>query len=229
MLKAAFPEGIFHLVTARTQCRMFVLDLDVTVPCHPGDDCAYWLNGANGNWWQNRTYSLALSQDDLKRAKDSAGCVRDRVENAIRDMQRLPAKGIPLGVSLGPDGKPQTLVSHFGHHVKDETGVIASFRNEDDAELFRLVRTVIIPPKVSPTVTPTAKFVWQLAKQEAERLGCTCIGTQHLLLALVKCQASVVRPFLESHGVTLQSIRDMPGYSADGRPTDEPVSVEARL
>jgi ATP-dependent Clp protease ATP-binding subunit ClpC len=56
-------------------------------------------------------------------------------------------------------------------------------------------------------LTPRAKRVIQLSVDEAHRLGHSYIGTEHLLLGLVRERGGVAVRVLESLGATPEKIR----------------------
>ena len=57
------------------------------------------------------------------------------------------------------------------------------------------------------SLTPRAKKVIELATEEARRLGHTYIGTEHLLLGLVREGEGIAAGVLESLGVSLEKVR----------------------
>src|SRR6184192_3266360 len=76
-------------------------------------------------------------------------------------------------------------------------------------------------------LTPRAKKVIELAVDEARRLNHHYIGTEHLLLGLVREGEGIAAGVLESLGVSLERVRaqvikvlkssgDYPGYSSEG-------------
>jgi hypothetical protein len=77
----------------------------------------------------------------------------------------------------------------------------------------------------------------QFAREEAKRLGRPAVGTEHMLLGVLRCQGSSAVAALNAEGVTLEAARSclqttMPGVppSADSSPEDgrEAVSAHAR-
>src|SRR3979411_1061953 len=98
--------------------------------------------------------------------------------------------------------------------VREGEGVAAKGRWNLDVERNRLRRAVefIIGRGDRPTVgeiglTPRAKKVIELAVDEARRLGHHYIGTEHLLLGLVREGEGIAAGVLESLGVNLEKVR----------------------
>lgn len=67
-------------------------------------------------------------------------------------------------------------------------------------------------------LTPRAKQVIELAVDEARRLQSPSIGTQHLLLGLIREGQGVGAGILQSLGVSLEQVRDEAGQAAPDRP-----------
>src|SRR5207247_6056111 len=63
------------------------------------------------------------------------------------------------------------------------------------------------PPHEELTFTPRAKKVLELALDEARRLGHNYIGTEHLLLGLIREGEGVAARVLEAMGVDLERVR----------------------
>ena len=55
--------------------------------------------------------------------------------------------------------------------------------------------------------TPTASLVLRRAKKEAEEIGHTYIGSEHLLLALVSEPAGGAHRFLTERGISPQQVK----------------------
>jgi len=88
-------------------------------------------------------------------------------------------------------------------------------------------------PSGSPPFTPRAKKVLELALREALQLGHSYIGTEHILLGLVREGEGVAATVLVGLGADLGLVRQkvvmlMSGYSEEERPSDaessEPTS-----
>jgi transposase-like protein len=86
------------------------------------------------------------------------------------------------------------------------------------------------------TVTNEARRVIQLAREEAKRLAQASVGTEHILLGLLRCEGTLAFEALNAEGVTLDAARGclqttMPGLppSELDRPAEEyAVSAHAR-
>ena len=97
------------------------------------------------------------------------------------------------------------------------------------------------PPSGSPPFTPRAKKVLELSLREALQLGHSYIGTEHMLLGLVREGEGVAAQVLVSLGADLGRVRQqviqmMSGYqgkeavgSTPGSSSSEPTSVSAVL
>lgn len=85
-------------------------------------------------------------------------------------------------------------------------------------------------------VSTEARRVIQLAREEAKRLGQPSVGTEHILLGILRCESSLAARALNAEGVTLEAARSclqttMPGLppSVLERPAEEyAVSAHAR-
>jgi ATP-dependent Clp protease ATP-binding subunit ClpC len=98
--------------------------------------------------------------------------------------------------------------------VREGEGVAAKVLSNLGVELNRVRSAVefIIGRGDRPTVgeiglTPRAKKVIELAVDEARRLGHHYIGTEHLLLGLVREGEGIAAGVLESLGVNLEKVR----------------------
>ena len=68
--------------------------------------------------------------------------------------------------------------------------------------------------------TPRAQQVLSLAKKEAKRFGHNYVGTEHLLLGLVKLGQGVAVSVLESMSLDLETVRmEVEKYSGSGGAT----------
>ncbi|MCS6860089.1 MAG: ATP-dependent Clp protease ATP-binding subunit [Abditibacteriales bacterium] len=63
------------------------------------------------------------------------------------------------------------------------------------------------PPSAEPKLTPRAKRVLELAADEARRMKHNYIGTEHLLLALLREKDGVAARVLRKFGLTLERVR----------------------
>src|SRR5687768_9299725 len=98
--------------------------------------------------------------------------------------------------------------------VREGEGVAARVLENMNVELSKVRTAVefIIGRGDRPVVgevglTPRAKRVIELAIDEARRLGHNCIGTEHLLLGLVREGEGIAAGVLESLGVNLDKVR----------------------
>ncbi len=70
--------------------------------------------------------------------------------------------------------------------------------------------------------TPRAKKVLELAVEEAQNLGHTYVGTEHLLLGLLREEEGIAARVLENLGVKLSDVREevinLLGEGGDGQP-----------
>ena len=62
-------------------------------------------------------------------------------------------------------------------------------------------------PENNSNLTPRAKRALILAKEEAERLNCDCVGTEHLLLGLLSLNEGVAVDVLKHLNVSLEQLR----------------------
>src|SRR5215467_8704433 len=119
----------------------------------------------------------------------------------------------------------QEEAQHFQHNyigtehlllglVREGEGVAANVLNNLGVDLNKVRSTVefiighgdhIVLGEIG--LTPRAKKVIELAVDEARRLGHHYIGTEHLLLGLVREGEGIAAGVLESLGVTLERVR----------------------
>ena len=86
------------------------------------------------------------------------------------------------------------------------------------------------------TVSAEARRAVQFAREEAKRLAQPAVGTEHILLGILRCEGSLAVRALNAEGVTLEAARGclqttMPGLPPSGleRPAEEyTVSPHAR-
>ncbi|MDI3281584.1 MAG: Clp protease N-terminal domain-containing protein, partial [Bacillota bacterium] len=69
-------------------------------------------------------------------------------------------------------------------------------------------RVEIQPPMGKVTLTPRAKRVIELAIDEARQLGHNYVGTEHLLLGLLREKEGIAAQVLRSLGVDLVKVRE---------------------
>lgn len=124
--------------------------------------------------------------------------------------------------------------------IAEGEGVAAQALEQLDVSLERVrekVEEVIgvsaTAPVGSPPFTPRAKKVLELALREALQLGHNYIGTEHLLLGLLREGEGVAAQVLVSLGVDLNSVREqvmrvLEGYQASSAPNSlggDPVTT----
>ncbi len=68
-------------------------------------------------------------------------------------------------------------------------------------------KSTIVPLKDGPFIAPLVQKILKSSSKEAENLGHSYIGTEHLLLALLR-DKGVVKAMLEGHGITLSNLRN---------------------
>jgi ATP-dependent Clp protease ATP-binding subunit ClpA len=127
-----------------------------------------------------------------------------------------------LGLVREGDGVAANVLSNLGVHL-------ASVRAEVERVIGRGDHIV----QGDLGLTPRAKKVVELAVDEARRLGHHSIGTEHLLLGLVREGEGIAAGVLQSLGVTLEGLRQTtiqvlsPSASADAAPgTPPPAGVQ---
>jgi len=90
-----------------------------------------------------------------------------------------------------------------------------------DAEKVKLAVTQMVeaqkaPGPVEPALTPRAKRVLELSVDEARRLGHNYVGTEHLLLGLVREGEGVAAQILNSFGADYRKVRAMVAQMLQG-------------
>ena len=101
-----------------------------------------------------------------------------------------------LGLVREGDGVAAKVLSNLGVHL-------ASVRAEVERRIGRGDRIVL----GDVGLTPRAKKVVELAVDEARRLNHHYIGTEHILLGLVREGEGIAAGVLESLGVNLEKVR----------------------
>ncbi len=98
--------------------------------------------------------------------------------------------------------------------AKEESGLAAKVLREVGASPAEVIRQVermaprnARPPFGKPTLTPRTKRVIELAVEEARQMGHTYIGTEHLLLGLVREDEGIASEVLRSLGADLDKVR----------------------
>ncbi|HVE39315.1 MAG TPA: Clp protease N-terminal domain-containing protein, partial [Planctomycetota bacterium] len=102
--------------------------------------------------------------------------------------------------------------------IQEGGGVAAKVLKNLNVDLKRIRQEIekLITPSTSPTVTlgqlpfsPRAKRVIELAGEAASQLGHDVIGTEHLLLGLLKENEGIAAQVLTNLGLKLDEVRDM--------------------
>ncbi len=102
--------------------------------------------------------------------------------------------------------------------IQEGGGVAAKVLKNLQVDLKRIRQEIekLITPSTSPTVTlgqlpfsPRAKRVIELASEAASQLGHDVIGTEHLLLGLLKENEGIAAQVLTNLGLKLDEVRDM--------------------
>jgi len=98
--------------------------------------------------------------------------------------------------------------------VKEEQGVAVKVLREmgiEPAQVIKAVERAVgkgdRPPYGKPTLAPRTKRVIELSVEEARLMGHPYIGTEHLLLGLVREGEGIAVNVLRSLGVSLESVR----------------------
>ena len=121
--------------------------------------------------------------------------------------------------------------------VQEGQGVAANVLKSMNADLERIRREVEKIVKPGPAVessvqipfTPKAKKVVELALEEASNLNHNYIGTEHLLLALLREKEGIAAHVLRSLGVRLEDAREEVIEFLGGPPQEEEEEVESDL
>ena len=122
--------------------------------------------------------------------------------------------------------RAQEEAQHFGHSYIDTEHILLGLIVEDDGVASKILNNLgVAASKVRAAVefvvgrgertnqgevglTPRAKKVIELAVEEARRLDHTYIGTEHLLLGLLREHEGTAASVLESFGVTLEKVQN---------------------
>ena len=134
----------------------------------------------------------------------------------------------------------QGEAQRFGHNyigtehillglLRVEDGVAAQVLRDMDVEVAK-VRTAVEfiigrgdRPMLEAGLTPRGKRVIELAITEARNLGSGYLGTEHLLLGLVREGEGIAAGVLESLGVDLEKVRSEVTRIVGATPTKEPL------
>src|SRR4030043_279681 len=117
--------------------------------------------------------------------------------------------------------RAQEEAQHFGHNYIDSEDILLGLIAEEDGVACKVLNNLGVPPgKIRAAIefvvgrgeksssgevglTPRAKKVIELAVDEARRLNHSYIGTEHLLLGLLREHEGTAAGVLESFGVTM--------------------------
>jgi ATP-dependent Clp protease ATP-binding subunit ClpC len=121
--------------------------------------------------------------------------------------------------------RAQEEAQHFGHNYIDTEHILLGLVAEEEGVASKVLNNLgIVPSKVRAAIefvvgrgekttsgevglTPRAKKVIELAVDEARRLNHSYIGTEHLLLGLLREHEGTASGVLESFGVTLEKVQ----------------------
>ena len=100
--------------------------------------------------------------------------------------------------------------------IQEGQGVAANVLKSMNIDLEKIRREIekivkagpAMEPSVQIPFTPRAKKVVELALEEASNLGHNYIGTEHLLLALLREQEGIAAHVLQALGVRLKDVRE---------------------
>ena len=119
--------------------------------------------------------------------------------------------------------------------AKEENGLASQVLREVGATSAEVVRAVERmaprnprPPFGKPTLTPRTKRVIELAVEEARQMGHPYIGTEHLLLGLVREDEGIAAEVLRSLGASLDKVRQQTNKAILENQVQEKTDQEAR-
>ena len=90
-------------------------------------------------------------------------------------------------------------------HFLERSGGTKSVRREIESRITVGER---ISTSVEMPLTQEAKWILNFAGQEVERLGHKYVGTEHLLLGMLRVEGSVAADMLAKRGVKLEAVRE---------------------
>ncbi|MBB5335456.1 ATP-dependent Clp protease ATP-binding subunit [Pectinatus brassicae] len=130
-------------------------------------------------------------------------------------------------------GTEHILLGLTKEHKGVAAKVLAALGITRDMVKGRLNNIIIIPPIMSSaslTYTPLAKMVMSFAEDEAQDLGHDYIGTEHILLGIVRQEDAIAAKVLVSLGADLDVVRttimDMIGDGFQDSSTDDNTSAD---
>lgn len=101
-----------------------------------------------------------------------------------------------LGIVCVPESTAAQIITKIGP-------TLAQVREETEKSMVSLESK----PSVDVTLTPRAKRVFDLAYEEAQRLKSDYIGTEHILIALVREEPEKAGAVLANLGIDLDRVR----------------------
>ena len=122
--------------------------------------------------------------------------------------------------------KAQEEAQHFGHNYIDTEHILLGIVAEDDCIASKVLNNLGVQASKTRSavefvvgrgarssigevgLTPRAKKVIELAVDEARRLNHSYIGTEHLLLGLLREHEGTAAGVLESFGITLEKVQN---------------------
>lgn len=122
----------------------------------------------------------------------------------------------------------------------DEEGIASQILERLDVDIMQLRNELETrhrqsgpPPEAEPPLAPPAKRVLMLSNEEAKEMRDTHIGTEHLLLALLRDQQGTAYKTLRRHGIRYEQIRrrvsDARGEESDESPRKRKRSTTPAL
>jgi len=113
---------------------------------------------------------------------------------------------------------------NVAHHVlKDLGGGVEAVRREVERQLRRVQRK----PTQEMTLTPRSKKAIDLAYDEARELGNDYIGTEHLLLGLIREREGLAGRVLSKLGITVEAVRSRVAALHESGPTESAATRHA--
>jgi ATP-dependent Clp protease ATP-binding subunit ClpC len=120
--------------------------------------------------------------------------------------------------------------------VKESTGrAILETLGADCDEMRRLLEATIkkgpnVPTAPDLPYTSRAKKVLELSMAEARELGHSYVGTEHLILGLLREEKGIAAQVMAEAGLTLETTRaELVRFLRDGSPAESPVESPAEL
>ena len=109
-------------------------------------------------------------------------------------------------------------------HVLDKMGV--TLEKAKAAIEKQIVASPPEPPSTEPKLTPRAKRILELSADEARRMKHNYIGTEHLLMGLIREKDGVAARVMRSFGLTLEKVRQevMEYLGPEGKSPEAPQS-----